>query len=80
MHCSGWMELARVEAASSAALTTCNESRAKPHINEVTLHRQNHLCTLGLNARKYSGMFFNRSAGGSSERQSTPRIRVLHLQ
>lgn len=79
MHCSGWMELARVEAASSAALTTCNESRAKPYINEVALHGQNHLCVLGMNARKYLGMFINRSAGGSSERQPTPRIRVLHL-
>lgn len=69
MHCSGWMELARVEAASSAALTTWNESRANPFVNEVTLDSQHHWCVLGMTARKCLGMFINRSAGGSVEGQ-----------
>lgn len=64
MHCSGWMELARVEAASSAALTTWNESRANPYVNEVTLDSQHRWCVLGMTARKCLGMFINRSAGG----------------
>lgn len=55
MHCSGWMELARVEAASSAALTTYNESRAKFYINEVTCHNQNHQHVLAVTARKCLG-------------------------
>lgn len=60
MHCSGWIELAKVEAASSAALTTWNESRAKPYINEVTHHSQNHQCVLVMTARKCLGMFIRR--------------------
>lgn len=80
MHCSGWMELARVEAASSAALTTCNESRAKLYIKEVTHHSQNHWCVQGMTARKCSGMVINKSAGGSTKRQLAQRIHFLCLQ
>lgn len=36
MHCSGWMELARVEAASSAARTTWKEKK-KENIDRFML-------------------------------------------
>lgn len=80
MHCSGWMELARVEAASSAALTTWNESRANPYVNEVTLDSQHCCCVLGMTARKCLGMFINRSTAGFVEGQVTLRLHILCLQ
>lgn len=43
-------------------------------------HSQKHLRVLGMNARKYLGMFINKTAGDSSERQSSMRVHVLHLQ
>lgn len=80
MHCSGWMELAKVEAASSAALTTWNESRARPYVNEVTLDSQHHWCVLGMTARKCLGMFINRSTGDSVKGPLILRLHILCLQ